>query len=468
MSGLVVAGRHRARRCQPPSSTTPASRLPPARSPPCSGPTAPASRPCCARSPASSARPPGSVVFDGDDLLALPRRERARRLALVEQEAGTELPLTVRVGGRAGPDAARVVPGRSRSGCCADHRGRDADRRRGRVRRPGVHEPLRGRTPARDARAGAGAAAPHPVARRADESPGRVGAARGARPAGRARRGRHDGRRGAARSDARGRARGCGGRHVARPRRRERPDREDAHAEARARGLRRRRALDRQPAHRQAAAGGRATGDRAAEELSRPDPSGTAPSATRAGRSPAADRGGPRFRRSPSASRAARSTVGTPRPGGANADSSTSERKPAIRSRSELSTTASRSAKSRGVSLSGAAQPKSRAVSRSSAHAAAAGSRPDRMSRIRRDRITARMTLGAIPPSSRIASSESSTIGSGFAASAALPPAPGSTPCSSGRSGAAPGVDGRGRGRRAPRSRASAGRRRRRASSSRG
>ncbi len=38
----------------------------------------------------------GSVVFDGDDLLALPRRERARRLALVEQEAGTELPLTVR------------------------------------------------------------------------------------------------------------------------------------------------------------------------------------------------------------------------------------------------------------------------------------------------------------------------------------------------------------------------------------
>jgi iron complex transport system ATP-binding protein len=38
----------------------------------------------------------GSVEFEGDDLLALPRRERARRLALVEQEAGTELPLTVR------------------------------------------------------------------------------------------------------------------------------------------------------------------------------------------------------------------------------------------------------------------------------------------------------------------------------------------------------------------------------------
>jgi len=38
----------------------------------------------------------GTVEFEGEDLLALPRRERARRLALVEQEAGTELPLTVR------------------------------------------------------------------------------------------------------------------------------------------------------------------------------------------------------------------------------------------------------------------------------------------------------------------------------------------------------------------------------------
>jgi iron complex transport system ATP-binding protein len=38
----------------------------------------------------------GSVEFDGDDLLALSRRERARRLALVEQEAVTELPLSVR------------------------------------------------------------------------------------------------------------------------------------------------------------------------------------------------------------------------------------------------------------------------------------------------------------------------------------------------------------------------------------
>jgi iron complex transport system ATP-binding protein len=37
----------------------------------------------------------GTVTFDGTDLLALPRRERARRLALVEQESSTELPVTV-------------------------------------------------------------------------------------------------------------------------------------------------------------------------------------------------------------------------------------------------------------------------------------------------------------------------------------------------------------------------------------
>jgi iron complex transport system ATP-binding protein len=37
-----------------------------------------------------------AVGFEGADLLALPRRERARRVALVEQESATELPLTVR------------------------------------------------------------------------------------------------------------------------------------------------------------------------------------------------------------------------------------------------------------------------------------------------------------------------------------------------------------------------------------
>ncbi|MGV3711910.1 ABC transporter ATP-binding protein [Pseudolysinimonas sp.] len=38
----------------------------------------------------------GSVFFAGDDVLALPRRERARRLALVEQDASTDLSLTGR------------------------------------------------------------------------------------------------------------------------------------------------------------------------------------------------------------------------------------------------------------------------------------------------------------------------------------------------------------------------------------
>jgi len=38
----------------------------------------------------------GAVRFDGDDLLAMRRRDRARRVALVEQEASTELPLSGR------------------------------------------------------------------------------------------------------------------------------------------------------------------------------------------------------------------------------------------------------------------------------------------------------------------------------------------------------------------------------------
>jgi iron complex transport system ATP-binding protein len=63
----------------------------------------------------------GIVLFEGDDLLALPRRERARRLALVEQETATELPLSVRavvglgraphesvLGGR-DPDAGAII-----------------------------------------------------------------------------------------------------------------------------------------------------------------------------------------------------------------------------------------------------------------------------------------------------------------------------------------------------------------------
>ena len=63
----------------------------------------------------------GMVLLGGDDLLALPRRRRARMIALVEQDAVTELPLTgrdvVRLGrtphesivGRGDADAASVV-----------------------------------------------------------------------------------------------------------------------------------------------------------------------------------------------------------------------------------------------------------------------------------------------------------------------------------------------------------------------
>lgn len=63
----------------------------------------------------------GAVSFDDTDLLAMPRRVRARLLALVEQESATELPLTVRsvvglgrtphetlLGGR-DPDAAAAI-----------------------------------------------------------------------------------------------------------------------------------------------------------------------------------------------------------------------------------------------------------------------------------------------------------------------------------------------------------------------
>ncbi|HPM50865.1 MAG TPA: ABC transporter ATP-binding protein, partial [Rhodoglobus sp.] len=37
----------------------------------------------------------GSVTFDGDDLLGMPRRQRARLAALVEQDAATDLAMPV-------------------------------------------------------------------------------------------------------------------------------------------------------------------------------------------------------------------------------------------------------------------------------------------------------------------------------------------------------------------------------------
>jgi iron complex transport system ATP-binding protein len=51
-----------------------------------------------ARAPSSDPNPATTdpaTAFDGADLRAMPRRERARLLALVEQDAGTDLPLSV-------------------------------------------------------------------------------------------------------------------------------------------------------------------------------------------------------------------------------------------------------------------------------------------------------------------------------------------------------------------------------------
>ncbi|WP_419703289.1 ATP-binding cassette domain-containing protein [Promicromonospora sp. NFX87] len=49
------------------------------------------------RAPSSAPEPATdpATAFDGADLRAMPRRERARLLALVEQDAGTDLPLSV-------------------------------------------------------------------------------------------------------------------------------------------------------------------------------------------------------------------------------------------------------------------------------------------------------------------------------------------------------------------------------------
>jgi iron complex transport system ATP-binding protein len=79
----------------------------------------------------------GTVRFDGVDLLTMPRRARARMLALVEQESATELPLTVRsvvglgrtphetvLGGR-DADAARAIDAAMRVTGVAGFAGRD-------------------------------------------------------------------------------------------------------------------------------------------------------------------------------------------------------------------------------------------------------------------------------------------------------------------------------------------------------
>ena len=54
----------------------------------------------------------GTIGFDGDDLLALPRRRRAQIVSLVEQDASTELALTRARGGGPGAHAVPVALGR--------------------------------------------------------------------------------------------------------------------------------------------------------------------------------------------------------------------------------------------------------------------------------------------------------------------------------------------------------------------
>ena len=234
-------------------------------------------------------------------------------------------------------------------------------RRRGRVRRP------RRSRPSPEANASACMLArvlaqqpAHPAARRADQSPRRLGAARGARPARRARGGRHDGRRGAARPDPGGGARGRGGRHGARTGRRERADREDAHARsscARSTASTRAGSTTRSPASR-------CWRSRAVTS----SPQRVSRSALRIPAEPRHQRRGQEDRAQPIAAvhgagdrLAHRAQLADRR----HAAAGRRERRlldvraqPGDRARGRsVSTTASRSAKSRGVSLSGAAQP---------------------------------------------------------------------------------------------------------------
>ncbi|PUB31804.1 iron complex transport system ATP-binding protein [Promicromonospora sp. AC04] len=82
----VLAGVQAAGRAVSPSGATSAAAEQSAAAPSATGPSA---------SPASVSVSPTETTFGGADLGAMPRRERARVLALVEQDATTDLPLSV-------------------------------------------------------------------------------------------------------------------------------------------------------------------------------------------------------------------------------------------------------------------------------------------------------------------------------------------------------------------------------------
>ena len=218
-----------------------------------------ASRPCCAPSPGIE-RPASGTV-------RLRRRRPARapppraRPPPRPRRAGRGAPSCPSPGASVvglGRTPARVGARRTRSGC-----GEAAIERRSAGRRRGRRSPTATSPPSRAASASAcmlaRALAQQPRVLLLDEPTNHLDVAAQLEVLdllARLARGGHHGRRGAARPDTRRGARRCGRRAVARARRRERPDREDAHPEAGARGLRSRGAVDRQPADRQADAGG--------------------------------------------------------------------------------------------------------------------------------------------------------------------------------------------------------------------
>ncbi len=157
-------------------------------------------------------------------------------------------------------------------------------------------------------------------------------------------------------------------------------------------------------------------------------PSGTARAAKPAGTPRAGGLGAPRCVRSPCAPSAVRRPTGHRGPAGRMR----TPRRPSAARRSSPDPS---SARPRGGRRSRAGSRCPARPSRSRGRCRAAPPRrrppdpgPDRIARNRRERTMARITPGAMPPSSRMPPSTPSTIGSGFDAAPAPPAAPGRLP----------------------------------------